>query len=84
MRRWWSGLIAGAVIGTCGAVLTVTPLGSDMEKRFGLPWLFAQRGPVEPPPDIAIVAIDSTTWASSRPAQAAARLAAHDARQTCS
>src|SRR3954471_5312646 len=61
MRRWWSGLIAGTVIATCGAILTITPLGLDMEKRFGLPWLFAQRGPVEPPPDIAVVAIDSTT-----------------------
>lgn len=57
-QRWWKGLTAGVVTGLIGAVLVLTPLGADFEKHVGLKWLFKTRGPIEPPPNVAVVAIN--------------------------
>jgi adenylate cyclase len=57
-------LAAGMVTALCGLALILTPLGTTFERTFGLDWLFKVRGAREPPPDIAIVAINSRTGAA--------------------
>jgi adenylate cyclase len=57
--RWWKGLTVGVVTGLIGAILVLTPLGANFEKHVGLTWLFKTRGPIEPPPNVAVVAINS-------------------------
>jgi adenylate cyclase len=39
-------------------MLGLTPIGADFEKYVGLDWLFHIRGPIEPPPEVAVVAIN--------------------------
>jgi adenylate cyclase len=58
MRHWKRGLIFGFVTGLAGAILGLTPLGAEFEKHVGLDWLFHVRGPIEPPPEVAVVAIN--------------------------
>jgi adenylate cyclase len=52
------GVVLGLVVGMIGILLRPSRVGVRLEEEVGLPWLFAVRGPVEPPPDIAIVSID--------------------------
>jgi adenylate cyclase len=61
MNKWIRNLIAGAGVGAIGVALLITQIGFAFEKNFGLPWLFQIRGPVEAPPEVAVVAIDNTT-----------------------
>jgi adenylate cyclase len=61
MPRWLRGLLIGVATAVCGAALVVTPVGSSFEETVGLPWLFKVRGPIAPPPDVAVVAIDGST-----------------------
>jgi adenylate cyclase len=61
MRRGARGLLIGVATGLVGAALVMTPVGTEFEKTIGLPWLFKLRGPIEPPPDVAVVAIDGST-----------------------
>jgi adenylate cyclase len=58
MSRWVKGITVGIVTGLVGAVLGLTPLGEDFEKNIGLDWLFQVRGPIAPPPEVAVVAIN--------------------------
>ena len=58
MRRSIKGLIFGIVTGLTGAILALTPLGMDFEKHVGLDWLFLVRGAIDPPPEVALVAIN--------------------------
>ncbi len=48
------GLMAGGL----GALLALTPWGAAVEERFGLSWLFAVRGPLEPPAETVVVSLD--------------------------
>jgi adenylate cyclase len=61
MPRWLRGVLIGLATGVCGAALVVTPVGTSFEETVGLPWLFKVRGPIAPPPDVAVVAIDGST-----------------------
>ena len=61
MRRWLRSLLIGTAIGVLGAALAVTPVGTEFEKDFGLPWLFKIRGAVEPPEDVVVVGINGST-----------------------
>ncbi len=56
--RWVKGITVGIATGLIGAVLGLTPLGEDFEKNIGLDWLFHIRGPIAPPPQVAVVAIN--------------------------
>jgi adenylate cyclase len=58
MQRRMKALLFGIVTGLVGALLGLTPLGADFEKHVGLDWLFLVRGPIEPPPEVAVVAIN--------------------------
>lgn len=48
----------GAGTGILGALLTLSPAGLYLEKHAGLQWLFTVRGPISPPPEVAVVAIN--------------------------
>ncbi len=61
MRHWVKGTIVAVAVGTFGATLAMTPLGTKFELDFGLQWLFHLRGPQKPPPEVAVVAINSDT-----------------------
>jgi len=58
MQRWLRGLLFGAGIGVVSAVVGATPVGLALEENVGLPWLFRLRGPIPPPPEVAVVALD--------------------------
>ena len=58
MSRWVKGLVFGIVTGLIGVILGLTPLGADFEKHVGLDWLFELRGAIDPPPEVALVAIN--------------------------
>jgi adenylate cyclase len=58
MQRGTKGLLFGLATGLAGALLALTPLGEDFEKHIGLDWLFHVRGPMAPPPEVAVVAIN--------------------------
>jgi adenylate cyclase len=51
-------LIVGVVIGAAGTLFALTPAGLDFEEKVGLAWLFRVRGPIQPPPDVVVVALD--------------------------
>lgn len=40
------------------ALFSFTPVGVDFEERVSLSWLFRVRGPIEPPPEVVIVALN--------------------------
>src|SRR5215813_10082621 len=61
MKRLTHGLLIGGVTALCGLGLAMTPLGTTFERTFGLDWLFTVRGAIKPPPEVVVVAIDSTT-----------------------
>ncbi len=60
-QQLWRSLAAGLVTAVCGLVLVLTPLGTTFERTFGLDWLFKMRGARTPPPDVAVVGINSGT-----------------------
>ncbi len=61
MRRWLTGLTVGLLVGIAGLVLGLSPLGASFELAVGLTWLFNVRGSIEPPEDVAVIAMDSRT-----------------------
>jgi len=61
MRRLLKGLVAGLFVAIVGVGLGLSPLGAGFEQGVGLAWLFDVRGPVEPPGDVVVVAMDSRT-----------------------
>ena len=58
IRMWLRGLMLGAAIGCISAAFALSPAGIALEEGLGLPLLFAIRGRVPPPPDVAVVAIN--------------------------
>lgn len=61
MPRWFKATLVGAATSLIGVGLVLTPLGAKFEQRTGLTWMFKIRGAVEPPSDVAIVAMDGRT-----------------------
>ncbi|MDH3690644.1 MAG: adenylate/guanylate cyclase domain-containing protein [Gammaproteobacteria bacterium] len=58
MPRWLKGLGVGVATGLIGVILTLIPVGTYFEQNVGLAWLFKVRGAIEPPPNVAVVAIN--------------------------
>lgn len=61
VRRVIIGLVIGLITGVTGALFGLTNVGNAFERSAGLSWLFNIRGPIAPPSDVAVVAIDSRT-----------------------
>lgn len=61
MRHWLNGVGIGAFAGIFGALLIISPLGEMFERSVGLGWLFRIRGPIDPPSEVAVIGINSTT-----------------------
>lgn len=58
-RADWLGAIAlGVLIGGSGAAFVSSSAGVAFEETLSLSWLFLIRGPIEPPPDVAVVTLD--------------------------
>ena len=60
-RRTGKALAVGLLTALAGVLLGLTDAGTTFERSVGLSWLFNIRGPVAPPPDVAVVAIDGRT-----------------------
>ena len=58
MPRWLNSLVAGITTGGLGIALSLMPFGIDFEKNTGLAWLFKNRGAIDPPHEVAVVAIN--------------------------
>lgn len=54
--RWWLGC---AILAASLCWLSYSPHALNLEQKTGLRWLFHWRGPVKPPSDVVIVALDS-------------------------
>lgn len=67
MTTIWSGtrlgraLLLGLIGAAVGASLSVSSWGRDIEERVGLHWLFQLRGPISPPSEVVLVAIDKAS-----------------------
>lgn len=80
----------GICIGLLGVVLSAIPAVLRVEEALGLGWLFALRGPIEPPSEVVIVGISAESartlglgsdvgkWPRTRHAELIERLAAGD------
>jgi len=51
----------GISVAIIGVILSVTPMGLDLEERYGLDILFKLRGAKTPPPEVVVVAITKKT-----------------------
>jgi len=51
-------LLLSSIIGILGICLYATPLGSLLETKYGLDWLFKARGTISSPNNVVIVSID--------------------------
>ena len=58
MSRIRAATILGLAVGAAGAVFGLGPSGLDLEEDVGLKWLFAIRGPIDPPAEVVVVSID--------------------------
>lgn len=56
--QWLRAIALGLVVGGGGAAFVASPPGLAFEETLGLSWLFLVRGPIEPPPDVAVVSLD--------------------------
>lgn len=70
MPRWLHSVAFSVATALLGAAILISPMGSYLEREFGLAWLFSLRGAVQPPPEVAVVGIDSR----SGPAMGLSRL----------
>ncbi len=61
MRRWLIACTIGFMTALIGAGIVLSPLGEELEKNVGLPWLFSIRGPVVPPQEIVVVGINEAS-----------------------
>ena len=61
MRRWLKGLLVGLFVASVGVGFAVTPWGAELETKVGLSWFFHWRGPVQPPDEVVVVAMDGRT-----------------------
>ena len=58
MGRSVNALVLAPAFPAIGILGVATAPGAELEETYGLGWLFAARGPVDPPADVVVVAID--------------------------
>jgi len=63
MPKWVQSIGFCIVTAMLGVAVLISPVGTYIEREFGLGWLFTLRGQVDPPPKVAIVGIDSSSGA---------------------
>lgn len=61
MSRFAYSIAFSLVTVLIGVGILVSPPGRYIERAFGLNWLFQYRGPVEPPPKVAVIGINSSS-----------------------
>ena len=61
MPRWLHSIGFSLVTALLGVGVMISPVGVYIEREFGLGWLFILRGPIAPPPEVAVVGINSTS-----------------------
>ncbi len=61
MSRIYKALLLGGITALVGVIITLTPLGINLEENYGLDWLFKIRGEHKPPPEVVVVAIDKAS-----------------------
>lgn len=60
-HRILPGLVLGLAAGLTGALLSIAPVGLELEENFGLDGLFLWRGARPVPPEVVIVTLDKTS-----------------------
>lgn len=63
LRRCLIASTIGFATALIGAGVMVSPLGEQLEKNVGLPWLFSIRGPIEAPREIVVIGINAGSGA---------------------
>ena len=61
LRRWLIAGVTGLLTAIIGIGVSLSPLGTELEKGVGLSWLFSIRGPVKAPPEVVVVGINEGT-----------------------
>jgi len=61
MARFRKIVALGITVAALAIALRPTPVGMRLENDLARRWLFAVRGPVEPPPGIAVISIDKSS-----------------------
>ena len=57
MSRWSKAVALGILTGVVGLVISLSPLGVDLEENVGLDILFKLRGTRQPPAEVIVVSI---------------------------
>jgi adenylate cyclase len=61
MSNRLKGVLVIFLISLAGAVFGLSAIGTSLNSNIGLSWLFKIRGPLEPPPNMAVVGINGRT-----------------------
>ncbi len=61
VKRLPPALALGLLIALAGLLAVALPHGADIEENYGLQWLFDVRGPVQPPSEVVVIAIDEVS-----------------------
>jgi adenylate cyclase len=58
---WILRLFLGFFVGLLGVLISLMPMSLALEENYGLHWLFALRGPISPPSEVVVIAIDKAS-----------------------
>jgi len=61
MRRLLKITAAGLVVGILGVIISITPIGKELEENAGLHLLFKMRGVRRAPPDVIVITLDKSS-----------------------
>ncbi len=58
MTQWHKAIILGVITGIFGLIVSISPVGNELEEQTGLGILFKLRGVRHPPPEVIVIALD--------------------------
>ena len=61
MRRLLKVTAAGLSVGILGVIMSITPVGKELEENAGLHLLFKMRGVRRAPPDVLVITLDKAS-----------------------